>query len=160
MDASKATPAGDSSRDCWGPLLELAVREVFDQMLRSRVRPMQGPCAADQFDTTAMIGLTGQVSGMMTLRCSAKAAILMSSKMLGVNISDAEPHMYDALGEICNMIAGGFKSRLGGIRDSTTVSLPRVTGGADFAALAPAGRIQVNLLFEGFPFSVSIEPQS
>jgi chemotaxis protein CheX len=74
-------------------------------------------------DVTAMVGLAGQLCGVMSVRCSHKAAVLMASKMLAVELEKAGPDMPDALGEVCNMVAGNFKNKIPGVAE-TVHALP------------------------------------
>jgi chemotaxis protein CheX len=96
------------------------------------------------------------------LRCSAQSATLMASKMLGVDIKDADEHMWDALGEVCNMIAGNFKNKLTGMADRCMLSVPTVITGADYSfhALADATPLEVTFAFEGLPIAVALEVHS
>src|SRR5712672_743732 len=64
-----------------------------------------------KLNVTAMVGLAGQLCGLLSVRCNQKAAALMTSKMLGVARDRVGPEVADALGEVCNMVAGNFKTR-------------------------------------------------
>ncbi len=77
--------AGDSAnrREYWAPLLELAAQEVFGLMLGNRLEAASEPILVDSLDVTSMVGLAGSLRGLLTLRCSSKAAGLMATKMLG-----------------------------------------------------------------------------
>lgn len=143
----------------WLPMLELSVREVFEIMLGSRIEATD-EISASEF--TAMVGLAGQLCGVLTLKCSTQSAALMTSKMLGGDPKDSEEQIWDALGEICNMIAGNFKNKLTGVADRCMLSVPTVVTGADynFHSLADAGSIGMSILFEGAPVTVSLEIHS
>jgi len=145
----------------WSPLLELATREVFEIMLGSRLQPGNGvaPVAGD---FTAMVGIAGQLCGLLTLRCSAHSAALMASKMLGAEIKESDQQMWDAVGEIANMIAGNFKNKLTGMGDRCLLSVPTVITGTDysFRSMADTGPLEVTALFESVPITVSVEIHS
>src|SRR5271166_3949153 len=102
--------AGNGSHENWIPLLEVATREVFELMLSCQ---LTAPAAAEEVhrDVTAMVGLAGQLCGVLRVCCNEKAAVLMTSRMLGVPLDKAGPEVADALGEICNMVAGNFKNK-------------------------------------------------
>jgi chemotaxis protein CheX len=145
----------------WLPLLELAVREVFEIMLGSKLELVEeGNSVTPEF--TAMVGLAGQLCGVLTLKCSTQSAALMTSKMLGGDPKDTDEQMWDALGEVCNMIAGNFKNKLTGMADQCMLSVPTVVTGADYSfhSLADAGSIEVRLKFEGIPLLVTLEIHS
>jgi len=146
-------------RKSWPPLLELAAQEVFERMLGSEVRTGPDPFDEQGLDITSMVGLAGRICGVLTIRCAANSAVLMASKMLGVDATQAGPEMWDAVGEVCNMIAGNFKNKISGMGDGCLLSVPNVITGADYnlRALTDRGRVEVHLLFEGLPLIISIE---
>ena len=67
----------------WTPLLELAAREVFELMLSSQLT-VSATAEEPNLEITSMVGLAGQLCGVLSVRCSGKAAALMASKMLGI----------------------------------------------------------------------------
>jgi len=59
------------------------VREVFELMLGFRIEP--APAGSEErVEVTAMVGLAGQLCGVLSLYCSKNAGELMASKMLGI----------------------------------------------------------------------------
>jgi len=145
----------------WLPLLDLAAREVFDIMLGCKLEsPSEVVPPTTEF--TAMVGLAGELCGLLTLRCSSQSAALIASKMLGVSVSQADEQMWDAIGEIANMIAGNFKNKLTGMGERCVLSVPTVITGSDysFRSMSNTGPLEVTLLFEGSPVSVAVEVHS
>jgi chemotaxis protein CheX len=142
----------------WQPFLELAAREVFEIMLGCKLEP-QDPVSPATAEITAMVGLAGQLCGLLTLRCSSQSAALMASKMLGVSVSQADEQMWDAMGEIANMVAGNFKNKLTGMADRCMLSVPTVITGSDYScrSMADTGPLEVTMLFEGAPVTVAVE---
>ncbi len=98
-----------SHEENWLPVLELAVEEVFEIMAGCRVKPVQASEHPPEGEFTAMIGLAGALCGILTVRCSGMTAGEIAKKMLG-DTATSPDEVGDALGEICNMIAGNFKS--------------------------------------------------
>jgi len=114
--------------------------------------------AEEGLDITAMVGIAGQMCGIMTTRCSAKSAARMASLMLGVDANEADQHMWDAVGEVCNMIAGNFKNKIDGLGDGCMLSVPTVITGADYRLHAMVDEeIRTVLLFEGEPVVLGLE---
>ena len=105
--------AARSHEENWLPVLELAVEEVFEIMLGSRVKPMAQSEHKPRGEFTAMVGLAGALCGILTVCCDAKTAGELAKRMLG-DAATSEGEVGDALGEICNMIAGNFKNKLAG----------------------------------------------
>ena len=150
-----------ASREKWTSLLEVAAREVFQLMLATELTAPEAEVNLTQ-GATSMVGMAGQLCGVMSLRCDDKAAALMTSKMLGVELDKVGAEIADALGEICNMVAGNFKNKITGLGDGCMLSPPTVITGSDYQtySLADKPAIEVNLLFESMPMIISLEIHS
>jgi chemotaxis protein CheX len=143
--------------DDWLPVLEEATREVFAQMANSRLDLPRSPLAAVS-NVTAMVGLAGMLTGVMSIRCEEEAAALITSRMLGINLEDASSSVADAVGEICNMVAGNFKFKVPGLGDGCLLSPPTVVRGGDYTVHArpKTPRIHLRLLLENTPIMISL----
>lgn len=145
----------------WLSLLELATQEVFEAMLACRPRRFQGAEAGH--DLTAIVGLAGKLCGTLTLRCTRKSASLMTFHMLGVSDGEDNPqideHLWDAVGEVCNMIAGNFKNKLPGLTDHCLLSVPTVIAGRDYKLHPRSHCSSLEIVFEfaGEPFAVTLD---
>jgi OmpA family/Chemotaxis phosphatase CheX len=106
IDTSIATRSHEEN---WLPILELAVEEVFGIMLNCKVRPVPKEEHDATAEFTAMVGLAGSLCGVLTVCCEGTTAHLVAKNMLG-DSATSEEEVADALGEICNMIAGNFES--------------------------------------------------
>jgi chemotaxis protein CheX len=82
--------------------------------------------------------------------------------MLGSDEVGPNENVLDAFGEVCNMIAGSFKGRIGGMADGCALSVPMVISGKDYTlyALADGERFEVIFSFEGEPLSVTLDLHS
>ncbi len=71
--------------------------------------------------------------------------------MLGTDEHTSEECIRDALGEICNMVAGSFKAQLPDVAEQCMLSVPTVVSGNDYQLypLVDGLRIQVSRSFEG-----------
>jgi chemotaxis protein CheX len=78
--------------------------------------------------------------------------------MLGDAAASEPSSSSDALGELCNMVAGNFKSKISTLADHCMLSVPTVITGADYSmeTSEPTVGILVPLLFEGQPMWVSL----
>ncbi|MFZ0797005.1 MAG: chemotaxis protein CheX [Terriglobales bacterium] len=121
-----------SHEENWRPVLELAVEEVFEIMLGTRLKPMAPSEHTPDGGFTAMIGLAGALCGILTVCCNAKTADQIAKKMLGDTANSPE-EVGDALGEICNMIAGNFKNKLAGTDERCMLSVPTVISGQEYS---------------------------
>ena len=148
-------------RECWVPTLQLAIQEVFDLMLAYPLEVPAEPPAEEGLDITSMVGLAGQLQGILTLRCNARSAARMASRMLGIEVDSAGTEMWDAVGEICNMVAGNFKNKISGLGDGCMLSVPTVITGADYCVHPMVNEnLHTVLLFEGEPVVLTLEVHS
>jgi chemotaxis protein CheX len=161
MKSASELLATDGGHEQWIPLLEVATREVFDLMLGSQLTVPLGSEETHR-DVTAMVGLAGQLCGVLSVCCDGKAAALMTSKMLGLPLDKVGPEVADALGEVSNMVAGNFKNKIAGLGDGCMLSPPTVITGSnyDLHSLAVSPALQVRLLFDGLPIAISLEIHS
>jgi chemotaxis protein CheX len=161
MNSAHGAHAAAPDHTVWIPLLEMSTREVFELMLSSELTLAQN-VDTTSLDVTAMVGLAGQLCGVLSVRCGGHAAALMTSKMLGVEVDKVGPEMSDALGEVCNMVAGNFKNKISGLAEGCMLSPPTVITGNDYSLHSQAEEpgLQVEMLFEGMPMIVSLQIQA
>jgi chemotaxis protein CheX len=162
MNSANLALASGRERDCWGPLLQLAAQEVFELMLGCTLTTVPEALSEDGLDITAMVGLAGQLCGVISVRCSSKSAALMAGRMLGTGPEQAESQLWDAAGEICNMVAGNFKNKISGLGEGCMLSVPTVITGADYSlhSLSDEGALHLAMAFEGNPLIFSLEVHS
>jgi len=131
---------------------------VFELMLGCK---LTSPAAATEevSDLTSMVGLAGQLCGLLCIRCSGKAAALMASKMLGMDLDQVGDDVFDAFGEVGNMVAGNFKNKVPGLSDGCMLSVPTVVTGTDYSLHANAAvpAVELQLLFESLPIVISLQ---
>jgi chemotaxis protein CheX len=159
MSTSKTDTEVGNRREYWGPLLELSAQEVFALMLGDKLESAPEPAVAESLGVTSMVGLAGSLCGLLTLRCSRQCGALMATRMLGADGAGAGGQMEDALGEVCNMVAGNFKNKLSGIGDTCKLSVPTVITGSNYnlCTLANDYTMEVNVLFHGNPVLISLQ---
>ena len=158
---ASATSQPRTDRSTWRSVLELATMEVFELMVNSPVEKAE-PAKGYVPDFTAMVGLAGQICGVLSVHCSAKSAALMASKMLGISPEEADTERWDAAAEICNMIAGNFKSKLSGVGGHCMLSVPTVVTGADYKmkSMANGEIVETWMRFEDNPLWIVLELHS
>lgn len=158
-DTSMAVRAQEEN---WLSILELAVQEVFDIMLGCRLEPASGSDHRTGGEITAMVGLAGSACGVLTFCCSTRTATALAERMLGADTIRSEDHVWDALGELCNMIAGNFKNKLSRMDGACLLSVPTVITGGEytFHSLADGGSLESIMLFDGSPVIVRLDLHS
>jgi len=161
MKSDSKLLAADSSRENWIPLLDTAAREVFELMLGCQLT-ISPKVDESNLGFTAMVGLAGQLCGVLSVRCDAKGASLMASKMLGVALDKVGQDVPDALGEVCNMIAGNFKNKIAGLAEGCMLSPPTVITGSDYSlhSMANSPAVEIRMLFEDMPLIISLQIHS
>jgi outer membrane protein OmpA-like peptidoglycan-associated protein len=114
-----------SHEENWQPILVLAVEEVLEIMVGCRVKPAPKSACETSQEFTGMIGLAGSLCGVLTVSCSAETARQLAKCMLG-DIVSSEDQVSDALGEICNMIAGNFESGSAEMKSASQLAFDRI----------------------------------
>ncbi len=146
----------------WTAWLEEAVREVFELILNEPLGRCKRIVFEEEFDLCAMVGLAGDICGMLSLRGSNVCGAKIASAMLGSEVAEGENSVLDALGEVCNMIAVNFKAKIPGIADGCLLSDPTVIEGKDYVvhSMAESERIRLVLEFGRHPFSITLDLHS
>ena len=78
--------------------------------------------------------------------------------MLGISLDAAAAPKCDAVGEICNMVAGYFKAKIG-LGDQCKLSVPTVLAGTDYKIHSPgkSKRLELPLLYELEPILMTLD---
>jgi chemotaxis protein CheX len=140
----------------WHPLIQAAAHEVFQMMVGTEVQPGDFPPEPQVGEVSAMVGLAGALCAVFRIRCPQDVAANIATKMLG---GQGDPsQVCDAMGEICNMVAGNFKGKISGLSDQCMLSVPTVVVGADFNVYSSSQeRIEVTLTYDGKPVWLTLE---
>lgn len=107
-----------------------ATRSVFEMMLGcSPVRTglylkQEG---APYHEVSAVIGVSGRATGTIVVSLSTEAACNVLERMVGIEATEINREVCDAVGELTNMIAGSAKAQLA--RHELSISLPNVLSG-------------------------------
>ncbi len=142
----------------WKPIMEMAAIEVFELMVGVRLKVSPTAPATPAGEQTAMVGMAGALCGMTTIRCAGKTSGKLASLMLGSETDANTSTARDALGELCNMIAGNFKAKVSTLADHCLLSVPTVITGESYSMETsdPTESVVVVLDHEGQPIWVSL----
>ena len=137
--------------------LRQAIKEVFAMMVGVQVSVASDQKLPPGKQVAGVIGIGGAFTAVLSLRCSAAAAAKIAAEMLGVTPEEALAQCSDAIGEICNMVAGHFKAKVG--HEATCMlSLPSVITGTNYSVhSAHNSEIQLSFLYEGEPLLVLLD---
>jgi len=143
----------------WPELMELATTEVFSIMLATHVSRRPPEMRKSEFTVT--VGLSGELRGLVGFHCSGDSACGLASKMLQCETHDLNEQALDAIGEICNMVAGNLKAKLPGVGDRCSISTPTIISGSSYHMHNPPNSAHycICLDLEGEPMWITLDLQ-
>ena len=112
-----------------------ATEDVFKAMIFKRLEPVLPPESdgkRPRSNVVGIVGFAGSISGLVAFYSTLDAAQEIAGSMLGMDPADVNGEMPDAIGEVTNMIAGGFRLRMAEQGETLALSIPSVTVGSDF----------------------------
>ncbi len=136
-----------------------------------------------QHPVSAILGFAGKISGSCTMSAEPAAVAAMARHLLSPAIlrmhpitgevqahdttaqdwPHVDPHqlndtLLDSFGEICNMIAGGWKNRIPGLDSGCALSVPTIVSGSDYVLHPVGDRLLVERIyhFNGYKILLAI----
>jgi CheY-specific phosphatase CheX len=159
MSTKNLEPGFVLPRTEWQGVLEQTAIEVFSVMVGVSVAPTDHG-SRGEMHVTGVVGIAGAIRANFILRCSTASSIKLASQMLGIepDAPDAQTAACDALGEICNIVAGYFKAKIG-LGDACMLSVPTIITGRDyrFCSRDSYERMELTLTFEGETLAATLE---
>lgn len=140
--------------------VDASVEEVFRLMLgvdcRRDAEPATGVEEAESL--TAVVGFGGLLSGACVLRSGAYAARRVAGLLTGMEFAQMDDTVKDAMGEICNMLAGAWKGKVPELAAHCGLSIPAVITGSSYRLHVQALEFQLchSYRFEDASFQVTI----
>jgi chemotaxis protein CheX len=138
--------------------LNASVDEVFHLMLGVSCHAIPAMQPADGESITAVVGFGGLLSGACVFRSGESTALSIAAKLTGMEFAGLDDTVKDAIGEICNMLAGAWKGKVPELSANCGLSIPAVITGRDYNihVQAPEFRLHQGFQFEGATFEVTI----
>jgi chemotaxis protein CheX len=119
------------------PVLTGVTEEVFDTMVFTPVKalpPQDHLPVATGAGIVAAVSFSGSANGIVLFHAALAAGRQIAAAMLGLpSPEDCGPEVADAIGELTNMIAGAFRTRMADHNGAWTISTPQVTVGSDLS---------------------------
>jgi chemotaxis protein CheX len=116
--------------------LTAATRDVFQTMVFREVEassPIAGDTPRPGANVVGTVAFAGKTSGLVVFYSTMDTAIVITASMLGIEPGSVNGELHDAIGELTNMIAGSFRTRMAHAKGETwAISVPTVTVGSDF----------------------------
>jgi chemotaxis protein CheX len=109
-------------------------------------------------DISGIIGLTGSARGSLALSFSERCILRVVSNMLGEEITNLNPEIQDAVGEITNMISGAARKNLEAKGFNITAAIPTVVFGKGHSIIHVMGGPSIIIPFatDHGPFVVDV----
>jgi chemotaxis protein CheX len=110
-----------------------ATTDVFETMIFRQLQARNtvwGHATRPKSQIVGTVGFAGSSTGLVAFHTSIAAAKDITGAMLGMEMD--EEGLPDAVGEVTNMIAGAFRTRMAAFQDAWAISVPTVTIGSDF----------------------------
>ena len=142
----------------WAATLELATREVFEMMLGTELAPLETR-SEPKYELISMVGLAGRLCGVLSVSFTKESAAAAAAQMLGMSSDEVGDSVVDAVGEISNMVAGNFKTKISSLAESCLLSVPTVVTGSDYTlhSLAEGAPLAVSFAMAGKPLRVVLQ---
>jgi len=138
--------------------LDASVEEVFTMMLGIACERDSEPLVTKAESVTAVVGFGGLLSGACLFKSGSSTAIKIAAAMTGMEIAEVDDTVKDGIGEICNMLAGGWKSKVPDLAANCGLSIPAVITGREYHlhVQAPEFKLVHVFRFDGASFEVTI----
>jgi chemotaxis protein CheX len=142
------------------PFIE-AVDTVFTTMLhlqpkRNGVRVNHGEQGRDNPSITSLVGLSGQISGVVALRFPPATALSVANRLLGSEIGQVNDEVVDVISELVNMVAGSAKAKFD-FDPPLELGLPTVVEGAGYKLKYPSKSVWLEVGFASDAGAFSME---
>jgi chemotaxis protein CheX len=138
--------------------LDTSVEEIFHMMLGSACYPVEERPAEEPETITAVVGFGGLLSGACVFRSGSSAALEIAAKLTGMEFAEIDDTVKDAIGEVCNMLAGAWKGRVPDLSANCGLSIPAVITGSNYHihVQAPEFKLHHFYRFDDSSFEVTI----
>ncbi len=115
-----------------------AMKDIFANMFNEQAGLVaEGEIPGDT-SVSSVVGFAGRISGFLCLHLTREVACGLASGLLGMELTELDDTVRDAVGEIVNMLAGGLKNHLSHNEEYFKISVPSVIEGQGISTYAPA----------------------
>lgn len=131
-----------------GVMVDALVRsalEVFATMVARTLVPGVPTIANSrpQANVIGTVGFAGSTSGLVSFCGTRLASLEITAALLGSSIDSVAADLPDAIGELANMIAGSFRTKMSHGADRWAITMPVVTLGEDFLQKYSSSAVRV-----------------
>jgi chemotaxis protein CheX len=139
-----------------------ATTDVFSTMLMMDLvagDPIDGKGGEISSNITSMLGLGGDIRGMLAVHCPAMVAMAITGGFLGMDVDEVNEDVKDAIGEVANMVAGNMKVAFAGDDLKVELAIPTSIVGESYrvGGMLGARRVAVPFSMERGQFLVELK---
>lgn len=123
-----------------------SISNVFSTMLAMQVEVQKPRIKQDfepNYDVSGIIGLSGDVVGVVVLSFPTDVALGVAGQFTGMELEVESEDFADAIGELVNMVSGGAKAKFEGKQAS--ISVPSVVVGKGHKVFRERGAPSIEL---------------
>lgn len=156
---STAIPSkSELTADYINPVIS-ATRTVFETMVGctpNRTGLMLKETMTPRYELSAVIGVTGKAVGTIVLSMARCTALEILNRMIGIEATEINADVRDAVGELTNVIAGTAKSQMEQLELS--ISIPSIISGKNHNVHYPSNVTPICIVFDSEigPFSIEV----
>ena len=150
MISAKALGYLKTTEDSIFEHLDEDVRTIFATMVGVDLsRAMKANTSATLKDCiTSMVGIAGTFNGVVSINIPRTLSKTIASQMLGLEITEVNEDVFDALGEIANMVGGSFKHHFETEGHQVNLSVPSVISGNEYVMSVGPSTDTLSIMFE------------
>lgn len=126
-----------------------SVGSVFTTMLNlnpKRSKLVLADGALGNESLSALVGLSGELSGVVALRFPPATALKVAGIMLDAEYTEIDDHVIDAISELVNMVAGSAKAQFD-FDPPLQLGLPTVVEGRGYKLKYPSKSVWLDVPF-------------
>lgn len=130
--------------------LSNATMEVFASMIFIDITPESPsgePMPEIEPNLSSLIGLAGDLKGILAIHCPSAVALGVTAAMLGMEVTELDEDVKDAIGEIANMVAGGLKESLAAEDKKIELAIPTTVIGKSIRTSGLSGATRAMVTF-------------
>ncbi len=127
-----------------------AVEEIFASMIFMDVSVLDEESASLEGESmlSGVIGFAGDLKGTLLIHLPVPVAVAVTNAFLELDLEEVDSEVKDAIGELANMVAGGFKYHLPDNGQGTQLSIPSVISGQGYTCEATGSYSRLVVPFE------------
>ncbi len=139
-----------------------STQEIFSTMIMLEVssgEPFRREDELLQNSISGIIGLAGSKKGLLAIHLPETTALAVTSAFLGMDVTEVDEDVRDAIGELANMLGGSLKAVLDPGGSDIQLSMPSAVHGEEYSidCLAHAQMVSVPFSFDDHQFSVELQ---